>query len=286
MPQPSNLKGALLGLAGMGAFACSDATIKALGGGYNAIQIIFFAGLMTVPMVVALAMADATEQGLRPRQPRLMALRSVVVLVNSMLVTFAFATLPLAQCYAIVFTMPIFVVLMSALALREPIDLVRGAAVIAGLIGVIIALDPAGASLQWGHGAALFGALLGAVNVVIIRKTGGVERSVVMILYPLMLQLAVTAALLPLVYRPMPISDLGLTAFMALMAFFGYLLIFAAYRRAPGIVVAPMQYSQIIWAAVLGALLFDETMSTRMILGTALIIAAGLAVVAAKENPA
>ncbi len=284
MPQPSNLKGALLGLAAMGLFACSDITIKFLGDGYNPIQIIFFAGLMSVPLLAAFAMADPVDQGLRPRQPRLMALRCVVVLFNSICVTVTLTTLSLAQSYAIFFTMPIFVVLLAALALGERIDLVRGIAVIIGLIGVIVALDPGSAALQWGHATALAGAFLGAVNTVLIRKTGGVERTVVMILYPLMLQLVATAALLPLFYVPMPLSDLGLTAFMALVAFFGYLAIIAAYRRAPGIVVAPMQYSQIIWAGILGAILFDEVMSVQTLAGMALIIAAGIAIIARQDK--
>jgi S-adenosylmethionine uptake transporter len=276
----------MLGLAGMGLFACADATIRFLGGDYHAVQIIFFAGVMSVPWVAALSLVGQRGQSLRPQQPRLMALRAVVVLVNSMLVTFAFASLPLAQCYAIVFTMPIFIVLISAVTLREPVDAVRGAAVVAGLVGVIIAVDPGSADLQWGHAAALVGALLGAINTVLIRKTGGVERTVVMILWPIALQLLVTAMILPFVHVPMPVRDLGLTAFMATAGFFGYMLIIEAYRRAPGLVVAPMQYSQIIWGAGLGLLLFDEKVSTRTIAGIALIIISGLVIITRQEKTA
>ncbi len=120
----------------------------------------------------------------------------------------------------------------------------------------------------------------------IIRKTGRDERAVVLVLFPLMLQLAVAAMVLPFVYQPMPLRDLGLSALMATVSFIGYLLIIAAYRRAPGIVVAPMQYSQIIWAAIFGAVLFDEHMTDRMIIGTAVIILAGIVIVARQDRPA
>jgi len=286
MPKPSNLIGALLGLSAMGLFAVADITIKFLGSGYNPFQIIFFAGLMSVPLVAGLAMADPTAAAMRPVRPRLMALRCLVVLVNGIFGTYAFANLPLAQCYAIFFAMPIFITLLSALVLGERIDLLRGVAVVVGLAGVVVALDPGRATLQWGHAAALAGAVVGALNYVIIRMTGGQERSVVMILYPLMVQLVVAAVVLPLVYVPMPLFDLMLTAAMAAASFAGYLLIIAAYRRAPGIVVAPMQYSQIIWAAILGALLFDEWVGPRVIVGTVLIIAAGIAVVARPQPSA
>jgi S-adenosylmethionine uptake transporter len=285
-PHPSNLKGALLGLAAMGLFACSDIVIKFLGSGYNAFQIIFFAGLMSVPLIAGFAMADPAQEGLRPRQPRLMALRCLIVLINGILGTYAFASLPLAQYYAIFFTMPIFITLLAVPVLGEKIDALRGAAVIAGLIGVVVALDPARSVLQRGHAAALAGSVFGAANYVIIRKTGGQERVVVMVLYPLMLQLLVAAIVLPLVYQPMPFRDLALSALMATVSFVGYLLIIAAYRRAPGIVVAPMQYSQIIWAGIFGAVLFGEHLTRQTLLGIALIIAAGVAIVARQDRPA
>ncbi|WP_309663709.1 DMT family transporter [Tabrizicola sp.] len=286
MPKQSNLIGALLGLLAMGLFAASDITIKALGSSYNPFQIIFFAGLMSVPLIAGLAMADPTAAPLRPVQPRLMALRCIVVLVNGIFGTYAFATLPLAQAYAIFFTMPIFVTFLSAVLLGERIDLPRGMAVLAGLVGVIVALDPGRATLQWGHAAALAGAVVGAGNYVIIRVSGTQERTVVMILYPLMLQLLVAALVLPFVYTPMPFGDLALTALMATVSFAGYLAIISAYRRAPGIVVAPMQYSQIIWAAIFGALLFDEAMSAQTILGVAVIILAGIVIVARQDKAA
>lgn len=276
----------MIGLAAMALFACSDIVIKFLGSGYSPFQIIFFAGLMTFPLIAGFIIADPTPANLRPRRPKLMALRCVVVLFNSILGTYAFATLPLAQCYAIVFTMPIFITLLSVPVMGERIDLARGIAVLAGLMGVVIALDPGRADLQWGHAAALGSAILGAGNYVIIRKTGRDERAVVLVLFPLMLQLAVAAMVLPFVYQPMPLRDLGLSALMATVSFIGYLLIIAAYRRAPGIVVAPMQYSQIIWAAIFGAVLFDEHMTDRMIIGTAVIILAGIVIVARQDRPA
>ena len=285
-PQQSNLQGALIGLAAMALFACSDATIKFLGGGYNPFQIIFFAGLMTFPLIAGLTIADPTADNLRPRRPKLMALRCVIVLINGSLGTYAFATLPLAQCYAIVFTMPIFIALLSVPVMGERIDLFRGFAVLAGLAGVIVALDPGTGSLNWGHAAALGSALFGAGNYVLLRKTGTAERAVALILYPLILQMIVAALALPIVYQPMPFRDLALTALMATTSFIGYLLIIAAYRRAPGIVVAPMQYSQIIWAAIFGAILFDEHLTGRTMLGTLVIIVAGIAIVARQESPA
>ncbi|OYW54437.1 MAG: hypothetical protein B7Z31_11410 [Rhodobacterales bacterium 12-65-15] len=282
----SNLIGALLGLAAFGMFASVDMSIKFLGAGYNPFQIIFFVSLMSCPIALAYALVDRSDGNLWPRRPGLTLLRCVGVVINGILGTYAFSVLPLAQCYAIFFTMPIFIAVMAVPVLGERIDLVRGLAVVAGLVGVIVALDPQGATLQWGHLAALLASMVGAVNYLIIRLTGGVERVAVLQIYPLLAQLLVAALVLPLVYVPMPVADLGLTALMGLAAFVGYLLIIAAYRHAPAIVVAPMQYSQILWAAIFGAILFQEVMGLQTVIGVLIIIAAGVVIVARQDRPA
>lgn len=283
---PMTVQGALLSLAAFGLFALVDMSIKFLGGDYSPFQIMFFVTLMTCPVALAYAMADGAEQSLRPRRPGLTALRCVGVVINGVLGTYAFTVLPLAQCYAIFFTMPLMIALLSVPFLGERIDLPRGIAVVVGLVGVIIALDPSRAELQWGHLAAMVAAVVGATNYLIIRMSGGVERAVVLQIYPLLAQLVVAGAVLPFVHVPMPAADLGLTALMGLAGFVGYLFIIAAYRRAPAIVVAPMQYSQILWAAVIGALYFGEVMTAQTVFGTALIIAAGVVIVARQDKPA
>ena len=210
-----------MALVACGLYACSDITIKFLGAGYNPFQIIFFAGLLTFPLIAGQIAADPTEANLRPRLPGLMALRSAIALVNCVLGTYAFANLPLAQCYAIFFTMPMLITIISVPVLGEKIDLLRGLAVVVGMVGVIIALDPGAADLSWAHAAAVIGAVMGAGNYVLIRKTGAEERTAVLLLYPLILQMVVATLALPFVYQPMPLRDMGLSALMATVSFIG-----------------------------------------------------------------
>ncbi|MCB6179360.1 DMT family transporter [Rhodobacter sp. Har01] len=285
-PPPSNLIGAGLGLLAFGCFAVYDISVKFLGGGYHPFQIMAAAGLMSLPLLALYARLSPEPGNLRPRRPGWMALRAAAVTVNGVLATYAFANLPLAQCYAIFFTMPLFIAALSVPLLGERIDLVRGLAILLGLAGVLIALDPESAALQWGHAAALGGAAVGALNYVIIRKMGGVERTATLLIWPLVVQFLVVAATMPFVFRPMPVADLAVAAVMAVAVVVGMLLVIAAYHRAPAIVVAPMQYSQIAWAAVFGALLFDEAMGPRTLLGTGLIAVAGILVVARQDRPA
>ena len=87
------------------------------------------------------------------------------------------------------------------------------------------------------------------------------------------------AVLLPGVYKPMPLTDIGLAALIGVLAFGGQLLSIRAYKRASAAVVAPMQYSQILWATLFGALFFDELPDQYTALGAAIIISSGVYIV-------
>ena len=121
--------------------------------------------------------------------------------------------------------------------------------------------------------------MAGAGNYVILRKTGGVGREAVLQLYPALMQLAVAG-----LRCHSPISNLALTGFMAVARFGGCLLIIASLTPAPGIVVARMQHSQILWAAVLEALLFDEAMSGRAVVAVVIIVIAGVVIVTRRDR--
>jgi S-adenosylmethionine uptake transporter len=170
--------------------------------------------------------------------------------------------------------------------LGEKVGIRRGIAVVVGLLGVLIVLRPAGGEgFSIGHLAALGAATTGALSSVIVRKIGRDERSVVLMLYPMVLTFLAMGALMPLVYKPMPVTHLGLTAVMALLGLLGALGSIAAYRMAPAVIVAPMQYSQIIWAALYGWLFFDETVDLYTAAGSAVIIASGIYIVQREGTP-
>lgn len=277
-----SLKGALLGLAGFGLFSMADATIKFLGGSYHPVQIVAFMNLFTLPLIGLLWLQSPVP--LRPVHPWLMAIRTLAVVGNGLLVTYAFTALPLAQAYAIFFTLPLVLTLMAWPLLGDRVDATGGMAVVLGLIGVIVALNPGRVEFGMGHLAAVLGMLLAAVHYLIVRKTGGAEAAVPMLLYPVLGQTATAFLLLPGRYAPMPLHDLAAVAALALGALGGTLMMLAAYRAAPPVVVAPTQYSQIAWAALFGALFFAEPMTAGMAMGMAIIAAAGFLVVARQDR--
>ncbi len=276
MPLPPNLLGAILALGAFGAYAWSDIVIKFLGQDYSSLQVLFTASLCSLPFILTRALTAPGGRDLRPRLLGFMALRIALIVVNSVIVTYTFTKLPIAQCYAIFFCMPLLVTLFAAPLLGENLDLPRILAMVTGFAGVLIALRPGSEPLQFAHLTAVLGASLGAMNSLLMRVVGDRERPTVILLYPAIAQVIATGAVMPWVWHPMPATHWGLAALIGAFSTLGGLLIIAAYTRSRAIVVAPMQYSQIIWAALAGLWIFGEPMDIWMILGIGVIISAGL----------
>lgn len=278
----SPLPGILLALTAFALFSTHDIAVKMLGGSYAVFQIVFFGTLFTFPLVVFMLLRDPEPGTLLPRHPWWTALRTGAAVTTGFCAFYAFSVLPLAQVYAMIFASPLLITLLAIPILGEKVGLHRGGACVAGLIGVLVVLRPGGGDgleLELGHAAALLAAFTGALASVIVRKIGRDERSAVLMLYPMVANFAVMGMFLPFVYQPMPLGDLGLWTMMAALAFGAGLCLISAYRRADAVLVAPMQYSQIVWAALYGWLFFGEAIDLGTATGAAIIIGSGLYIV-------
>ncbi|MGR3662430.1 MAG: DMT family transporter [Paracoccaceae bacterium] len=275
----ANLKGILYALLAFAIFATHDVIIKILGGSYSPFQLIFFSVLLSFPLVTLLLIRDATPGHLRPVHPWWIALRTLAGVATGVSAFYAFSVLPLAQTYTILFAAPLLITLLAIPILGEKVRLRRWIAVIVGLIGVLVVLNPGNTELGLGHLAALVAASGSALASIIIRKVGRDERSVVLLLYPMVANFVVMACIMPFYYVPMPIEDLGLVGVISVLGFVAGLTLIAAYKNGEAAIVAPMQYSQIIWASIFGYLIFGETLGRETLIGASIIIASGLYIV-------
>ena len=274
-PSP-NLRAVLFALAAFGVFATHDVIIKILGGTYAPPQILFYSVLLSFPLVMLSLMRDAEPGTLIPVHPWWILLRTVTAVLTGVSAFYAFTVLPLAEVYAIIFASPLLITIMAIPVLGEVVRLRRWVAVLIGLGGVLIVLRPGQAELELGHLAALVAAVCSSVSSIIVRRIGREERSVVLILYPMMGNFLTMACLLPFIYQPTELNDLGLLGLLAVLAWLAQRLLIAAYQTGEAVIVAPMQYSQILWAAFYGILFFDEGIDTATMIGSAIIIASGL----------
>ncbi len=287
MEQKTNTKrGFMFALLAFGIFASHDALIKSLGNSYSVFQIIFFATLFAFVPLTVVMMADKSEGNFRPHHPWWLTLRTVSALIGASGAFYAFTTLPLIEVYALLFAMPLLITALSVPLLGETVGLRRWIAVLVGFIGVMVVLRPGTADLSLGHAAALIAACASSIANIIMRKIGNDERSAVLILIPMITNVVVMAAILPFVYTPVALPDLGVMGLIGTIVIGAQIAMIAAYRAAPAAIVAPVQYSQIIWAVLFGYLFFnDETPDKWVAIGSAIIIASGIFVIWRENDP-
>lgn len=247
-------------LLGYAAFSLCDATIKALSGGYPVAQIAVVMALVVVPLLLAHSIAEGGLRTLLPVRPGPVVLRGVLVAIGALSAWQAFALLPLAEAYAITFAAPILVTILAALVLREAIGWRRWSAVAVGFVGVLIMIRPGFQTLGAGHLFALVCALAGSFAVIILRRIGDRERSP-----------AILAAALPLAW-----ADLVVMALAGLLQAAGHSAVLRAIRRASPGVLAPFQYSQMLWAVLCGVLVFGEGIDLWLVAGMAVVVLSGL----------
>jgi len=269
------LRGPMLALAAFAIFSLHDAIIKSVEG-ISVFQIAFFAVLFSfVPFTLLLAV-DGNSRSYRPQVPLLTGLRCLFSLGSLLSAFYAFSVLPLTEVYSLIFTAPVLITLLAIPVLGEKIKLLRCVAIVIGLIGVLIVLRPGQSELSLGHLAGVVTAVCVACTAVVTRKIGAREHSHTLIIYPMLVNLLVTGACLFFVYQPMQGQSLAMMAAIGVLGVIGQALNIRAYRISEAQYVAPMQYSQMLWAMFYGAFLFDDQIDRYVVIGAGVIIFSGL----------
>lgn len=176
------LPGILLALLAFALFSTHDVIVKLLGRSYAPFQIIFFSVLFSFPISTFALMRDRTEANLKPVHPKWVVARTLSAVTSSICAFYAFSVLPLADAYAILFASPLLITLLAIPVLGEKVRLRRGLAILVGLAGIIVVLQPGQAELTLGHLSALVAAICGAFSSVVVRRIGAKERALVLLL--------------------------------------------------------------------------------------------------------
>lgn len=273
---------------GIAMFAGMDAVMKGLVlaiGAYNALLWRFGAQTM-----LCAALYLPRRPGLPPRATmRLHILRGVVAAVMAPLFFWGLGRVPMAQAIALAFIAPVIALFLAAVILREHIGRSTIVASSIAFVGVIVILAgqaraDLGPAALWGSLAILGSAVFYAFNIILMRVQSQVAGPVEIAFWQ---SLFVTAGLLLaapwLLVAPsgvhVPMLLLG-----ALLAMISLLLLAWAYAHGEASYLAPTEYTSFVWAALLGWIVFDETLSPWTLAGAALIV--GGCVIAARHRPA
>lgn len=250
-------------------------------------QAVFFRSAFAIPVILAwLTTRNELRQGLITRKPAYHVLRGMLGTTAMGLSFFGLGLLPLPEVTAIGFAAPIFTVVLAAVMLGERIRMIRVTAVLIGLLGVMIMLWP---RLN-GSGELQDGATLGAVAILVatlmrslvqihVRRMVETEHTAAIVFY-----FSLTAATLSLLTLPfgwvVPNMQTALLLISAgVMGGVAQILITSAYRYGSASMLAPYDYSSMIFAVVIGYVWFSELPTVVMLTGAALVIAAGAVVI-------
>ena len=278
-------KGILLGFLSFAIFSCGDACIKALGGRLTVFELGFFTTLfafIAVPFVRR--PSERWRDMFRMHNPELVLLRTLAGVSAGMLGIYSFTHLPLAEVYALIFLAPLFVTILSIPFLGESVGWRRGLATLIGFAGVLLVVRPGFRELLPAHLAAAGIALCGATTVLVLRALGPTEKRITLIGVVFSASLVINGVLMLPDFRVPTAVDFLLIAGAGLCGGAGHVLLLAATRAAPANRIAPAQYSQIVWAVILGALFFGEFPDPTAFTGIALVTFAGLFTFAREEK--
>ena len=277
-PVQNRLLGIGLRLGAATSFGIMAAMIK-LGhsAGIATLELIFYRFAFGLPPLLAWMAATRDFGAWRTRRPVAHLTRCVLGLVTMALAFSALAYLPLAEATTIGFAAPLFSVMLSALILAEPVGRHRWSAVALGLVGVLIVMQPSGSALPpLGLGLALASAVGVAAVTITIRQIGRTESTPTTVLWFTAFSMLVTGAMLPWFAEAHDAWEWLVLAAIGLSGGLGQLFLTSSLRFAPVPVVVPFDYTQLVWAVLLGWAIWQTRPPASTWAGAAVIVASGL----------
>lgn len=267
------LVGILALLASMALFPVSDVASKVLTASLPGIEVAWLRYLVFVIMTVPLLLRGRGV--LRTSRPGVQVGRSVAAAASTSLFIAAFSVMPVANATAIGFLAPVVVTAMAALFLRETVGIRRWSAALVGLAGVLVIVQPGGSTFAIASLIPLCGSIASASTVIGTRLVKD-ERPETTLLYAALIGFAVVSGLTVFVWQTPTWNEVavgGITGFFATLA---SLMQVYAYRNAPASLLAPFSYTQLLWAAGLGYVVFGTVPGPAMLCGAAIIAASGI----------
>lgn len=279
------IAGSALILAYTAISAGGDAAAKYIAGDYAPPQLFVLSGGIVSLVAFAACCRKGQLHKLKTDRPIAMLVRSVMTVVSATLFFYAMRHLPLAEIFLFVGLMPIMAALITPFVLGESADTRSWMALIAGFVGVLCLFPDGVSSIKPAHLLAFGASFSGVISMVIARHIGrDSDASMALLFYPHLLAFVVMLAVLPFVFRPMPLFDVGIAAFYSVLLFVGRYVLVRALAIAPAHVVLPVMNVQFIWMVILGAGIFAESPTMNVYLGATIVMMSCVALVVMSAN--
>lgn len=277
-------RGIALMLLAVGLFAIMDSMIKWVGSTYPTMQVVFFRNLFAFIPLAVLIFRGGLGPSLRITSWSGHLMRSITGLVAAFCFFYGFAHLPLADVIALSFAVPIVVTALSVPLLGEKVGVRRWSAVVVGFVGVLVIVDPGGGIPDTAMLVPLFGVVFYALAVIYVRKLSRSDSSASIVFYYTLFCVLVSGSLLPFNWVTPSVSDLVVLVLIGVVGGVAQIIFTMAFREADVAVLAPFEYSAMIWAVVIGYVVWSEVPGLNIWIGVAIVMASGLYILFREAN--
>ena len=280
-PETAQGEHVVLGMsAAMGAFfmfTVMNTFAKLLSVNHSAIEIAFYRNLVaSLPFLFMVFVLGRREILVLRAKPALVGLRAVLGSVSLVVTFLAFSMMPMADTTVLLFTSSLFIPILGVIFLKESVGRYRWAAVGIGFIGVVIMANPSAQANLAGIFVALSAALIHAVLQIILRYLGRHESPETITFYFFVIGTMVTALPLPFIAVRPTLAEIPLLVGVGLAGAAAQWLLSTAFRNARAAIVTVFNYSSIVWATLIGWMIWNEWPAPVVMAGAAVVIASNI----------
>jgi drug/metabolite transporter (DMT)-like permease len=260
-----------------GLLTVQDAMVKWIAQSYPVGQVMTLRGVFVIAIVVLWAMARRRTSQLRVSNWKLQLTRGTLMAISTFLFVTGLTLMPIADAIAIAFAGPVIATALAALLLGETIRWRRWTAIAIGFTGVVVMLRPTPDLIRVVAVVPLLAALVGAFRDIVTRKMGtGGESTLAIMLVSTSVVTFAGLFTIPFGWVPVDIADTGLFIASALLVGFAQALMIEALRLGEVGLVAPFKYTSLVWAVLLGLLVWGDLPDAWTWVGSTLVVGSGI----------
>lgn len=284
--EKNNLQGIIYIAIGIFSLSLMDATAKWLvHADYEVVQILAIRGWMVTAVLLVWALfTGGIHRNLKTTRLRDHGIRTALAYFAPFCFFSALKSMPLADATVIFFAAPFIMTALSVPLFKEKVGIHRWGAITVGFIGVLVALQPGSAGFNPMALVVLVGCVFYAVTTLAVRWLGSTENTFRIVFYFNFGVALISTFFLPFVWVPMAWADVGVLAAMAGLALCGHVFLSRAFNTGQVGVIAPFEYTALLWTVIIGFLVWGDIPVTNVWIGAAVIVASGLYIIQREQR--
>ena len=276
MEASSTRRGTLFMLLSMFLLAALDATARTLTQTYPVPQIMWVRFLIFFAVAALIVRRGGLAAAFRSARPKFQIARAVFLLFEMGIFILSLRYLPLADVHAVAAAAPLLVMALAWPVLGERVGPRRWTAVIVGFLGVLVILRPGFRDLDWSHFLPVAAMAFWAVYQIMLRVAGRVDPAQTTLIYTAAGGAIVLTAIGPFFWVPPDAAGWGLLLLAGLLGGGGHFVLIKALEAAPASHLQPYSYSLVVWAVLLGWIVYGEFPDAWTLAGGAVVVLVGL----------